>query len=321
MEESGTHENVHDWTTRCKIIQSALIEADGSRYGRNRSTRTIADIITRRGVSHAMASSSAEVELAADYAIPDGKLIRTEQFNNTNYTPLPVHVVDELKGIRTKVVRDFVKINWYYNKDANNPDYLAYSINDPDNLATNPDLKHGRKETYDFMGQFSESLMLTLGYSYGGASNPGKNRLIAGESEMNWSEFDAAMKTIIMTLKQKNPKLEYIEVGNEPNLEPAFYGHELNVMEHTDDKPGYMRMYQGMSEAVLWVNEQLGLDDTFQEGQESGLRLAVPCFLAMILRSKRNLSISPTGKAIMSILSPGTATGHKRRRMKRKSWR
>ncbi|MFD1134706.1 family 16 glycoside hydrolase [Paenibacillus urinalis] len=228
------------------------------------------------GVGHAMASSSAEVELAADYAIPDGKLIRTEQFNNTNYTPLPVHVVDELKGIRTKVVRDFVKINWYYNKDANNPDYLAYSINDPDNLATNPDLQHGRKETYDFMGQFSESLMLTLGYSYGGASNPGKNRLIAGESEMNWSEFDAAMKTIIMTLKQKNPKLEYIEVGNEPNLEPAFYGHELNVMEHTDDKPGYMRMYQGMSEAVLWVNEQLGLDDTFQEGQGKRIKVGGP---------------------------------------------
>lgn len=228
------------------------------------------------------AASSPVVQLEADYSVPDGKLIRTEQFNNTNYTPLPVHVVDELRGIKTKVVRDFVKINWYYNKDTNNPDLLAYSINTPENLSTNPDLQHGRKETYDFMGQFSESLMISLAYSYGGDSNPAKNRLTAEQYQnlgapdfwdKYWEEYDAAMKTIIMALKEKNPKLEYIEVGNEPNLEPAFYGHELNRMVHTDDKPGYMRMYQGMSEAVLWVNEQLSLTDTFQEGK--GVRLKV----------------------------------------------
>ena len=66
--------------------------------------------------------------------------------------------MDELKGIKTRIVRDFVKINWYYNKDADNPDFLAYSINSPENLATNPDLQHGRKETYDFMGQFADSI-------------------------------------------------------------------------------------------------------------------------------------------------------------------
>ncbi|MDR6884969.1 family 16 glycoside hydrolase [Bacillus sp. 3255] len=194
-------------------------------------------------------AQAAGIELEADYAVSEGPLVRTEQFNNTNYTPLPVHVVDELKGLKTKVVRDFVKINWYYNKDAANGDYLAYSIDDPRN-ADNPDLLSARKETYDFMSQFSESLLISLAYSYGGDANPAKNRLIAGETEMNWPEFDKAMKKIIYTLKTKNPKLEYIEVGNEPNLEPAFYGHVK------DDIPGYMRMYQGMSEAVKWVNTQ-----------------------------------------------------------------
>ncbi|GAA4850917.1 hypothetical protein GCM10023310_32010 [Paenibacillus vulneris] len=196
------------------------------------------------GTTHA-----APVNLEADYVVSEGPLVRTEQFNNTNYTPLPVHVVDELKGIRTKVVRDFVKINWYYNKDEANSDYLAYSIDDPRN-ATNPDLQHGRKETYDFMSQFTDGILLSLAYSYGGDANPQKNRLLAGETEMNWPEFDKAMKKIIYTLKEKNPKIEYIEVGNEPNLEPAYYGHVK------DDIPGYMRMYQGMSEAVKWVNAQ-----------------------------------------------------------------
>lgn len=215
---------------------------------------------------YADAAPSAAVQLQADFAAPAGNLIRTEQYNNTNYSPLPVHVVDELKGIGTKVVRDFVKINWYYNKDANNADRLAYSINTPENLATNPDLQHGRKETYDFMSQFTDSILISLAYSYGGDSNPGKNRLLSGETEMNWTEYDAAMKTIIKTLKEKNPKLEYIEVGNEPNLEPAYYGHTIG------DIPGYMRMYKGMSEAVLWVNQQLGLNDTFGTG---GVRLKV----------------------------------------------
>ncbi|MDQ1910778.1 DUF5011 domain-containing protein [Paenibacillus sp. GD4] len=194
-------------------------------------------------------AQAASLNLEADYAVSEGPLVRTEQFNNTNYTPLPVHVVDELKGIKTKVVRDFVKINWYYNKDSSNSDYLAYSIEDPRN-ATNADLQHARKETYDFMSQFSDSLLISLAYSYGGDANPAKNRLIAGETEMNWPEFDKAMKKIIYTLKEKNPELEYIEVGNEPNLEPAFYGHVK------DDIPGYMRMYKGMSEAVQWVNTQ-----------------------------------------------------------------
>ncbi|CAN7235090.1 discoidin domain-containing protein [Paenibacillus sp. LjRoot153] len=192
---------------------------------------------------------AASVNMEADYAVSEGPLVRTEQFNNTNYTPLPVHVVDELKGIKTKVVRDFVKINWYYNKDSANSDYLAYSIDDARN-ATNPDLLSARKETYDFMSQFSDSLLISLAYSYGGDANPEKNRLIAGETTMNWPEFDKAMKKIIYTLKEKNPELEYIEVGNEPNLEPAFYGHTK------EDIPGYMRMYQGMSEAVKWVNTQ-----------------------------------------------------------------
>ncbi|MFE5323246.1 immunoglobulin-like domain-containing protein [Paenibacillus sp. NPDC056579] len=196
------------------------------------------------GTAHA-----APVNLEADYAVNEGPLVRTEQFNNTNYTPLPVHVVDELKGIRTKVVRDFVKINWYYNKDEANSDYLAYSIDDPRN-ATNPDLQHGRKETYDFMSQFADAILLSLAYSYGGDANPQRNRVLAGETSMNWPEFDKAMKKIIYTLKEKNPKIEYIEVGNEPNLEPAYYGHVK------DDIPGYMRMYQGMSEAVKWVNTQ-----------------------------------------------------------------
>ncbi|MDF2935092.1 MAG: hypothetical protein K0Q90_465 [Paenibacillaceae bacterium] len=212
------------------------------------------------------AAASAAVQLQADYGAPAGKLIRTEQFNNTNYSPLPVHVVDELKGIGTKVVRDFVKINWYYNKDANNPERYAYSIDTPENLATNPDILSGRKETYDFMSQFTDSILISLAYSYGGDSNPGKNRLLTGETEMNWPEYDKAMKTIIRTLKEKNPKLEYIEVGNEPNLEPAFYGHTVG------DIPGYMRMYKGMSEAVLWVNQQLGLNDTFGA---NGVRLKV----------------------------------------------
>lgn len=194
-------------------------------------------------------AQAAGIDLEADYSVSEGPLVRTEQFNNTNYTPLPVHVVDELKGLKTKVVRDFVKINWYYNKDAANGDYLAYSIDDPRN-ANNPDLLSARKETYDFMSQFSDSLLISLAYSYGGDANPAKNRLIAGETEMNWPEFDKAMKKIIFTLKEKNPELEYIEVGNEPNLEPAFYGHVK------DDIPGYMRMYQGMSEAVKWVNTQ-----------------------------------------------------------------
>ncbi|MGG1552028.1 family 16 glycoside hydrolase [Paenibacillus ferrarius] len=194
-------------------------------------------------------AQAAGATFEADYAVSEGPLVRTEQFNNTNYTPLPVHVVDELKGLKTKVVRDFVKINWYYNKDSANSDYLAYSIDDPRN-ADNPDLLSARKETYDFMSQFSDSLLISLAYSYGGDANPGKNRLLAGETTMNWPEFDKAMKKIIFTLKEKNPKLEYIEVGNEPNLEPAFYGHTK------DDIPGYMRMYQGMSEAVKWVNTQ-----------------------------------------------------------------
>ena len=93
--------------------------------------------------AQAEVSSTAQV-LAADYGVSDGTLIRTEQFNNTNYSPLPVHVVEELAGIKTTVVRDFVKINWYYNKDANNPDRLAYSIDTPENLAPNPDLLSGR---------------------------------------------------------------------------------------------------------------------------------------------------------------------------------
>lgn len=212
------------------------------------------------------AAASAAVQLQADYGTPAGKLIRTEQFNNTNYSPLPVHVVDELKGIGTKVVRDFVKINWYYNKDPNNPERFAYSIDTPENLATNPDMLSGRQETYDFMSQFTDSILISLAYSYGGDSNPGKNRLLTGETEMNWTEYDKAMKTIIKTLKEKNPKLEYIEVGNEPNLEPAFFGHTVG------DIPGYMRMYKGMSEAVLWVNQQLGLNDTFGA---DGIRLKV----------------------------------------------
>ncbi len=215
--------------------------------------------------AQAEVSPTAQV-LTADYGVSDGTLIRTEQFNNTNYSPLPVHVVEELAGIKTKVVRDFVKINWYYNKDANNPDRLAYSIDTPENLATNPDLLSGRKETYDFMGQFSESLLISLAYSYGGDANPGKNRLLAGEETMNWDEYDKAMRVIIQTLKEKNPKLEYIEVGNEPNLEPAYYGHVKN------DIPGYMRMYEGMSKAVVWVNQQLGLTDTFGA---NGVRLKV----------------------------------------------
>jgi hypothetical protein len=210
------------------------------------------------GTAHADASAAAANSvqlLEADYGTSAGALIRTEQFNNTNYTPLPVHAVDELKGIKTKVVRDFVKINWYYNKDAENPDLLAYSINTPENLATNPDLQHGRQETYDFMSQFTDSILLSLAYSYAGDTNPGKNRLLKGEAAMNWPEFDAAMITIIRTLKEKNPKVEYIEAGNEPNLEPAYYGHEKN------DIPGYMRMYEGMSNAVLAVNRELGLSD------------------------------------------------------------
>lgn len=204
--------------------------------------------------------------LEVDYGVEQGALIRTEQFNNTNYSPLPVHVVDALKGIGTRVVRDFVKINWYYNKDPNNPERFAYSINTPENLATNPDLQHGRKDTYDFMSQFSDSILISLAYSYGGDENPGKNRLLAGETEMNWPEYDMAMKTIIKALKEKNPKLEYIEVGNEPNLEPAYYGHVRN------DIPGYMRMYKGMSEAVVWVNQQLGLSDA---PGANGVRLKV----------------------------------------------
>ncbi|MCR2807295.1 discoidin domain-containing protein [Paenibacillus soyae] len=252
----------------CRAAMAGILAASVA-YGLAPSAAPIARAEERT----AQAAVSTAVQLEADYGVPDGKLIRTEQFNNTNYTPLPVHVVDELKGIKTRIVRDFVKINWYYNKDADNPDYLAYSINSPENLATNPDLQHGRKETYDFMGQFADSILLSLAYSYGGEANPAKNRLIKGQTEMDWDEYDAAMKTIILALKQKNPKLEYIEVGNEPNLEPAFYGHELNRMEHTAEKPGYMRMYKGMSEAVLWVNEQLGLNDAFQEGK--GVRLKV----------------------------------------------
>ncbi|WP_438444632.1 immunoglobulin-like domain-containing protein [Gorillibacterium sp. sgz5001074] len=202
------------------------------------------------------AAATPAIPLEADFGVSQGTLIRTEQFNNTNYSPLPVHAVEALDGIGTKVVRDFVKINWYYNKDPNNPERFAYSINTPENLATNPDLLSARKESYDFMSQFTDSILISLAYSYGGDTNPAKNRLLTGETEMNWPEFDAAMKTIIKTLKEKNPKLEYIEVGNEPNLEPAFYGHVK------DDIPGYMRMYKGMSEAVVWVNQQLGLGDT-----------------------------------------------------------
>ncbi|RAV04094.1 immunoglobulin-like domain-containing protein [Paenibacillus sp. YN15] len=215
--------------------------------------------------AQAEVSPTAQV-LTADYGTSAGPLIRTEQFNNTNYAPLPVHVVDELKGIKTKIVRDFVKINWYYNKDPNNSDLLAYSIETPENLETNPDLQHGRKETYDFMGQFADSILISLAYSYGGDTNPGKNRLLSGETTMNWDEYDKAMRVIIKTLKEKNPKLEYIEVGNEPNLEPAYFGHVK------DDIPGYMRMYEGMSKAVVWVNQQLGLNDTFGS---NGVRLKV----------------------------------------------
>lgn len=225
--------------------------------------------------AHAAEAASAAVQLEADYGESAGPLIRTEQFNNTNYAPLPVHVVDALKNeIQTKIVRDFVKINWYYEKDAEDPDYLAWSIDDPRN-DVNADLQHGRQETYDFMGQFSDSLLITLGYSYT-SSKEYRNRLIKGQTEMDWEEFDKAMYKIIKVLKTKNPKLEYMQVGNEPNLEPAFYGHNhnTNVMDTSDES--YMRMYKGMAEAVVRINNELGLDETFKEGAGKRLKVGGP---------------------------------------------
>ncbi|MCU6709077.1 discoidin domain-containing protein [Paenibacillus sp. J5C_2022] len=190
----------------------------------------------------AQAAAEETVMLEADFSQPQGTLLRTERYNNAVYWPLPVDAVQALQAINTTMVRDFVKIDDFYADKTK-------SILDPVNL-NGPAMQKGRGDYYDFLSQFSDALFINL--SFGGSEHARMKLPGSTETELNYVEYEEVGKQILKRLKERNPKLEYVEVMNEPDLAAPAFGVAKG------DMAGYMKLYKHMASAVQWVNA-LGL--------------------------------------------------------------
>ncbi|MDF2935091.1 MAG: prtP, partial [Paenibacillaceae bacterium] len=185
------------------------------------------------------------VELQVNAAADTVARAKAEQYNNANNISKNINNVEQVvqalgpNGLKTKALRNFIMINWFYNPGVT-------SIDDPAN-AGNAYLQAMRGADNDFYTRYSDSMFLVFKFN-----STANSQLVLGPDGKNFAELEKGMKVILEGIKRRNAKVKYIECGNEFDLDIPFQGAaRANLAD-------YMKMYKAFSNAVKHVNS-LGL--------------------------------------------------------------
>jgi len=177
----------------------------------------------------------------ADFAAEQGPLLRTEQFNTwDNGDPAPHLRADDADflneiGLRSKMVRVGFSLDTLCNLETDSCDFGSIA------------------SWLDDISRTTESLVVHL-----------TPKAVIHERK---PALDALplLKLAITELKNRFPKIDYIEATNEPDWEyhgAQIYRRKKPILEPRDVYPYYIPFYQ----AVAYVNETLALQRPIQIG-------------------------------------------------------
>lgn len=181
------------------------------------------------------------VEFEVDASAPAVARAKAEQYNNANNINKNINNVEQVvealgpDGVKTKALRNFIMINWFYNEGAS-------TIDDPAN-AGNTYLQGLRGADNDFYTRYAENMFLVFKFS-----STQLSQRVLGPDGSNFAELEKGMKVILEGIKRRNPKVKYIEAGNEFDLDVPFQGAARGNLAD------YMKMYEAFSNAVKHVN-------------------------------------------------------------------
>lgn len=175
--------------------------------------------------SAAVVPATAEVDgeathgtITVDAARSYGRYVRVERYNNLNHT-LDSEQMDQLAAIGTSNVRIFVHAQWWY----------------PTNDKTAPDFSF-QEEKLEQISTYADSITVVV------KTLPQWLRSSDPDLPNNWDDYEQMITSALLHYKQSFPKLEIVDVLNEPTVE----------MSLTIDE--YMRYYRIYDRAAAYVN-------------------------------------------------------------------
>lgn len=183
-------------------------------------------------------------ELTVDAAVHLGPVVRTEQYNSAsgigNISLEKMYEALGPGGVKTRLLRSFINMAAWYTDTTK-------SIADPANLGN---IMNSNLNTLRVMNEYAEdSLLLVL---YPGSSGTNMSGIQGTDlNDFNYDEYELAMYTWLKEAKTRFPKLEYIEVINEPDIS-VFYQNMRGMTPFN-----YNKLYKFASRAVARVNEEI----------------------------------------------------------------